>query len=80
LNDERKFELNKTFIECTDVIMSCLSEHDLAALQAIYTRRLADAEQKVSQHHTKGTPDSLTTRMRLFHDICEALAVEQARR
>jgi hypothetical protein len=71
--------MNKTFIECTDTIMSCLSEHDLTALQAIYALRLADAEQKMVQH-VKGKPDQLVTRLRLLREICDALTEEQARR
>jgi hypothetical protein len=71
--------VNKTFIECTGAIMSCLSEHDLTALQAIYASRLAEAERERSQH-VRGKPDNLETRWRVLHDICDALAEEQARR
>jgi hypothetical protein len=71
--------MNKTFIECTDALMSCLSEHDLTALQAIYKARLEEAEQKRSQHVYR-KPDNLETRPRLLHNICDALAEEQARR
>ncbi len=70
---------NKIFIECTDALMSCLSEHDLTALQALYASRLAEAERE-RPLHVRGKPDNLETRPRVFHAICDALAEEQARR
>ena len=72
--------MNETFIECTNALMSCLSEHDLTALQAIYAPRLAEAKREVKHHHVQGEHDGLVTHQRLLGDICEALVVEQARR
>lgn len=71
--------MNKVFIECTDAIMSCLSEHDLTALQAIYAARLEEAEQERLQH-VQGKHDNLETRWRVLQDICDTLKEEQTRR
>jgi len=60
--------------------MSCLSQHDLIALQTIYAPRLAAAEREKEQRHVDGKQDGLVQRPRLLQEICEALAVEQARR
>ena len=72
--------MNTNFIECTDALMKCLSEHDLKALQAIYTPRLAEAEREEKQHHMHGRHDGLVQRQRLLQEICNALEIEQARR
>ncbi len=72
--------MKTNFIECTDALMNCLSEHDLKALQAIYAPRLAEAKREKEQHHVDGKQDGLVQRLRLLQEICDALAVEQTRR
>lgn len=71
--------MNRTFLESTDALFGCLSEHDLTALQAIYASRLAEAEKERAKHE-RGKHDNLETSWRLLRDISDALAAEQAKR
>lgn len=55
--------VNMTFVKCIDEIMYCLSDHDLQALQVIYSTRIKEAtkykeaDQVPQQHATLATAE-----------------------